>query len=141
MITSNDRLPHISDQQNLYNLEGGEPESQTEKICKSGILNLGSDKKDARLGRDDISYIQSEISKRKRLKYGYRDLVSYVLCCVICRRKKSLKKRLKKHVLVEKGRKKLAKELDAVTIVKSIRQLKLLTKILMNNQQKLLLGF
>ncbi len=48
---------------------------------------------------------------------------------------------LRKHKLFEKGKKKLFGELDCISIIKAIRQLKLLTQVFLNDKQKLLLRF
>lgn len=60
---------------------------------------------------------------RSIFKYGLVDILGYYMCCAYCRKKKNLIKnpRLRKHVLLEKGKDKLDSEMDAVTLVRSIR--------------------
>lgn len=71
------------------------------------------------------------------------DIRNYICSCICCKTTKRIKlnPELKKHVIYERGSKKLLQELDCVTLLRSIRQLKLLTNIFLNQNQKLMLRF
>jgi hypothetical protein len=69
------------------------------------------------------------ILNRARFEYGINDMMKYIAYCICLRKKKHLAKDplLRKFALFKKGKQKLMHELDCVTLVKSIRMVKLLT--------------
>ena len=52
-----------------------------------------------------------------------------------------LRPRFRDHLYFEIGQEKLLEELDWVTIIKAVRQLKLLTQVLLSKKQKFLMKF
>jgi len=86
---------------------------------------------------------ERSINERRVFKYGYWLIFHYILCWVKCRKEKSmrLKKNFRDQVYYNVGQDKLVNELDWVTIIKSIRRLKILTQILLNKKQRFLLKF
>ncbi|CAI2358867.1 unnamed protein product [Moneuplotes crassus] len=94
----------------------------------------------------DISLLpkmEKSMRERRVFKYGYIDILHYLFCCVVCRRKRSmrLKPRFRDHLYYEIGEEKLLDELDCVTIIKAVRQLKILTHVLFDKKQKFLMKF
>jgi hypothetical protein len=61
-------------------------------------------------------------------KYGLKDIIQYFLNFGCWRKKKTMAMdpSMRKHVLFDKGSDKLNDELDCITILKSIRNLKLM---------------
>lgn len=86
---------------------------------------------------------QKSMNERRVFKYGYCLILHYIFCWVRCRNEKSMryKKHFRDQVYYNVGQEKLVDELDWVTIVKSIRRLKMLTQILLSKKQKFLLKF
>jgi hypothetical protein len=82
--------------------------------------------------------------RRSRLMYGYGEILHYLCHCMCLKRRGfflSNRHLEKKHLLYEKGVKKLEKELDIVNLVRSIRQLKLMASVLIGPSERLLLKF
>ncbi|CAI2385568.1 unnamed protein product [Moneuplotes crassus] len=92
---------------------------------------------------DILQKCEQSMRERKVFKYGYKDILHYLLCCAFCRRKRSmrLKPGFREHLYFEIGQEKLLDELDCITIIKAVRQLKLLTAVLLNKRQKFLMKF
>lgn len=92
---------------------------------------------------DILEKCQKSMYERRGFKYGYRSILHYIFCCVICRRKNSMRYKpgFRDHLYFEVGQEKLLDELDCVTIIKSIRRLNILTQILLNKRQKFMIKF
>lgn len=90
-----------------------------------------------------LSKIEHSMRQRRILNYGYKEIWHYLWWCVICRRKKSLRRKpgFRDHLYFEVGQEKLLDELDWVTLIKSIRNLKILTQLLLKKRQKFLIKF
>ena len=86
---------------------------------------------------------QKSMNERRVFKYGYWLILHYIFWCVKCRKEKSMRKKrnFRDHVYYNVGQIKFVDELDWVTIIKSIRRIKMLTQILLNKRQKFLLKF
>jgi len=86
---------------------------------------------------------EKSMRDRRVFKYGYLSIFHYILCWVVCRRDKSLrtKPKFRDHVYFSVGQEKLHDELDCVTIIKSIRKLRILTQLLLTKKQKFLIKF
>jgi len=71
---------------------------------------------------------------RIRFKYSTKDIIASVFRCIPCRSRKQLRdnRNLRSHYYFAKGEDKLQDELDVVTLLKSVRQLRLLTMALLN---------
>ena len=80
---------------------------------------------------------------RKRFKYTLIDVFNYISRCIYCRDLKANrhKKKFKNHFLYEKCEEALKTELDVVSLLRQARKTKLLTQILLNQRQKMLLRF
>jgi hypothetical protein len=87
---------------------------------------------------------------RKRFMYTVKDIVSYVLKCICLRRikfrkfrgsKEEWRKTLKKHYQYDVGEDKLQDELDVVTLLKTIRRVKIISNIVMTQTQNMFLNF
>eukprot|EP00347_Sterkiella_histriomuscorum_P023757 403333491 len=91
----------------------------------------------------EINTILLNLINRKRFSYSGKDILKYLFNCICC---KSLSKirhseKFKKHFIFQKGEEKLLEELNVVNLLRTQRQVKLLTQVLMNQQQKLILRF
>ena len=86
---------------------------------------------------------EKSMRDRRVIKYGYLSILHYILCWVVCRRDKSMrtKPKFRDHVYFSVGQEKLHNELDCVTIIKSIRKLRILTQLLLTKKQKFLIKF
>jgi hypothetical protein len=103
------------------------------------IEDLKNSKKQA-LTPDDIRLVTLNLVNRKRFIYTARDVFHYILHC-ICLRKVKFRKLngnrekwrriLKKHYQFEEGEEKLQDELDVVTLLKTIRRVKIMSNIIM----------
>ena len=91
----------------------------------------------------DKDRLLDEMDRRDRFTYTLRDVWDYIGHCICCKSIKKIKldPELKKHIIYKRGSKKLLHELDCITFLKSIRQLKLITQIFLNQNQKLMLRF
>lgn len=78
---------------------------------------------------EDISQILVDLINRHRFNYRPRDILAYIFKCLCCRRKQTLRdsETNLKHFLFEKAEEKLESELDIITLLKSMRKLKLMT--------------
>ncbi|CDW80220.1 UNKNOWN [Stylonychia lemnae] len=95
------------------------------------------------LNKNEKESMLDMIMNRQRFNYSLTDLFNYLLRLGCCTKNKYLmmRKSMKKHALFGKGQEKLQDELDCVTLLKSIRSLKLLVQVFMNENQKMLLRF
>ncbi|CDW91161.1 UNKNOWN [Stylonychia lemnae] len=95
------------------------------------------------LEQKEKDQIVEQIFGRLRFKYSFKDILSYLLRFACCLKYKSmmLNQKLRKHALFDKGQEKLLEELDCVTLLKSIRTLKLFQQVFLNENQKLLMKF
>ncbi|CDW79542.1 UNKNOWN [Stylonychia lemnae] len=91
----------------------------------------------------DLNSILLNLINRKRFKYTALNILEYVFSCLCLKRGTSLKykQKFKKHFIFKKGQDKLLEELDIVSILKSMRQVKLLTQVLLNQRQNMILKF
>ena len=90
-----------------------------------------------------ITALKEFIFNRKVFKYGYLDILQYLACWVLWRRRMSVKRnlRLRNHSYYRVGAEKLEDELDWISVIKAIRQLKIISKVLLNNKQNFLMKF
>jgi len=86
---------------------------------------------------------ETSMRNRRVFKYGYLSIFHYIFCWVACRRDKAMrtKPKFRDHVYFSVGQEKLHNELDCVTIIKSIRKLRILTQLLLTKKQKFLIKF
>jgi len=72
-----------------------------------------------------------------------KEICKYIFGCVWCAKKQRLRNKpsLKSHFYYQKGENKLINELDVVTLLKSIRNLNLLTNTLLSQKQRMLMRF
>lgn len=112
-------------------------------------VNTGEIVRDLRFKRSltdlDLRLVLNNLINRMRFHYTWQDIAQYVLKCMCCRRKRSHKgsrslweKRLG---TFDKGEHKLWQELDVLTLLRSIRQTKLLTQAMLDQRQRMLLLF
>ena len=88
--------------------------------------------------------IKKLLFDRGVFRYPLKTVLHYVFCCASCRRIKQNAKssnHFRWHMLYDQGEGKLQEELDCITFLKTIRQLKLLTQVLLTRKQKLMLRF
>jgi len=87
---------------------------------------------------------------RRRFLYTGKDILEYMARCLCLRSVKFLKfsgtreewnQAMRKHYHYKEGEDKLFDELDVVSLLKSMRRVKLLTQTLLSQRQKLLLKF
>jgi hypothetical protein len=100
-----------------------------------------------KLQTSDVTTILNEALSRKRLVYGTRDLLVYMFKCICYRSQSSLVRaqaksaEIRKQFFFEKATDHLQRELDIKTLLMSIRKLKLLTSVIMDQRQRFLLKF
>jgi hypothetical protein len=87
----------------------------------------------------DLRLILNNLINRMRFHYTWQDITQYVLKCMCCRRKRYHDKSSpnqslwqKRQATFEKGEHKLWQELDVLTLLRSIRQTKLLTQAMLD---------
>jgi hypothetical protein len=80
---------------------------------------------------------------RKRFIYTQGDVMGYLVRCACCRdvRRGRRQERMRKHFLFDKCLENMNLELDVVALLKQARQTRVLTQILLNQRQKMLLRF
>ena len=103
-----------------------------------------SGRRDTNDENDNImSMIKNEISQRKFLKYTFYSIIKYYVWWMIWRSKSWLRSHSdsRKHLYHQIGRYKLHKELDIINLVRSVRELKTLSSILMSKHQILLVKY
>ncbi|CDW73325.1 UNKNOWN [Stylonychia lemnae] len=95
------------------------------------------------LQENQIIRIIDEILIRSRFKYGFEMILDYLAKCLCLRSLQKLSKNqsYKKHFLFKRGIEKLEQELDVVNLLRSIRQLRLLTQVILPLRSRLLLKF
>jgi hypothetical protein len=84
------------------------------------------------LRTNDVKDILSNLIDRVRFTYTFGDILKSALCCL---------KPTKTHAHLLVGERKLRNELDVITLVRAVRELKLLTHVLLNQRQRFLLRF
>ena len=90
-----------------------------------------------------IEALKEFIFNRKVFNYGYLDIIQYLGWWVFWRRRISIKRNLKlrNQSYYRVGADKLEEELDWISVIKSIRKLKLISKVLLTNKQNFLMKF
>ena len=102
------------------------------------------------MNSSEIHTILINLINRRRFNYTMKDILYFILRC-LCFRKIKLKKyrgtredwqqNIKKHYQFDEGEDKLFDELDVITLLKTMRRVKLLTQTLLTQQQKMVLRF
>ncbi|CDW78338.1 UNKNOWN [Stylonychia lemnae] len=88
--------------------------------------------------------VLDDISQRFRFQYSIIKTLQYFFCCVpitsiCCKKRYRVKNR--EHLLFEKGLDKLAKEFDALSLIKMMKDVKIMTQIIFNPMQQILMNF
>lgn len=70
-----------------------------------------------------------DIINRERFNYSGKMILAYIFKCMCLMRKKTMRDnpKTKHHFLFERAQEKLDQELDVITLLKSLRKLKLMT--------------
>ncbi len=89
-------------------------------------------KNKSKLEENDVQNVLMNLIKRRRFKYTSSDILKYVFKCLCMRKIKKQTEKLKKHFIYDKGAEKLQEELNIITLLKTIRQVKLLTQVLLS---------
>ena len=87
----------------------------------------------------DVGKLLLNLINRSRFEYRVRDILEYIAKCVCCR--SAIRDNYKKHHLYNKCVQKVQHDLDIVNMLKQDRQTKLLSQIVLDQRQKLLLRF
>ncbi|CDW90345.1 UNKNOWN [Stylonychia lemnae] len=97
----------------------------------------------SKIETQDKENLIAEVFSRQRFNYTCRDIGNYILRCGCLRspKKMIMDPKMKKHVIFSKGTNKLMNELDCITLLKSLRMMKLITQVFLNQNQKLILRF
>ncbi|CDW79323.1 UNKNOWN [Stylonychia lemnae] len=97
----------------------------------------------SKLTLKDINQLFTEVLTRKRFKYTFYQMISYISNCIFLRKKKHLKNSPTtiQHFLYHKANQRLEQELDVVNLVRSIRKLRLLAKVILSQRSRILLKF
>ena len=84
-----------------------------------------------------------EIFERTLFRYSITDLLKEYCCCYCMRKKNSWRNkiRFRRQYLFEKGLKKLNNNFDALSLLKSMQLLQLISPILFDPSQKLMMNF
>ena len=102
------------------------------------------------LNPNEVYTIITNLINRKRFNYTLGDIVHFILRCLCFRKikfkkfsgsKEDWQKNVKKHYQFNEGEDKLFDELDVITLLKTMRRVKLLTQTLLTQQQKMVLRF
>jgi len=102
------------------------------------------------LSQPELQLALKNIINRARFHYSGSDALDFLVRCLCVRKirfsktkmsKEEWSETVRKHYLYQKGADKLAKELDVVAILKTLRRVKLLTQTLITQRQKMLLRF
>jgi hypothetical protein len=116
----------------------------TENVTNLPDFNIISQQIKSRpLTSQIIEYFKLLIADRQPFHFTFKQVVFYYCCCVPLRANKTLKNSrfFKNQFFFVKGTRKLSKETDVVNFVRAARQLKLLTDVMLNKKQKILLKF
>mmetsp|Transcript_3313 Transcript_3313/g.3290 ORF Transcript_3313/g.3290 Transcript_3313/m.3290 type:complete len:96 (+) Transcript_3313:784-1071(+) len=92
---------------------------------------------------EHINSVTMAIIQRKRFHYKVSEIIDYLKKFLCFRNVYSMKTRpeIKKHFYFEKAEKKLCKELDVINLLKSIRNMKLMSQTLLTQRHRMLLKF
>ena len=90
-----------------------------------------------------LSKLNYSIKSRKAFKYTYLDIIHFFLCWAYWRSKKTMRthKSFRNHLYYKIGEEKLYNELDWISLIKTIRHQKILTRLLFSKYQELLIKF
>ena len=118
-----------------------------------GNISIDSEEDDASLQikkmkemtSDTVNSLIISMITRKRLIYKFKDIMLYVIRCFCIRdlqkAKRSNPAAARKHIYLAKAEDKLTHELDIMTLVKSVRSLRLLSQVILSQRNKMLLKF
>eukprot|EP00347_Sterkiella_histriomuscorum_P017330 403349798 len=122
---------------NDFKLKKMEERIQSEKVADYFEKNATN------LSQKEKENLTSTLLRRLRFQYTLKDIFEFIFRCGCFMKKKNmiLKKSMRKHALFVKGEDKLQDELDCVTLLKSIRSLKLLIQVFLNENQKMFMKF
>eukprot|EP00347_Sterkiella_histriomuscorum_P013629 403363988 len=131
---------------NLKQIFGEEKDQSGSKVIGLSKNNYNTNlqrklKHEEYLGDQDIDTILMNLIKRKRFNYTIKDITTYIFKCLCLRKQRNFKLNHKQHFIFQKGEKKLQDELNVVTLLKSIRQVKLLSQALLSQRQNTILKF
>ncbi|CDW71370.1 UNKNOWN [Stylonychia lemnae] len=142
-----EQLPfQLSQEQEIVMTEHSNDQKAREIQLNEDVENLKMDKiiKDKKeLQEEDLNSILLNLIKRKRFSYTGRNILEYIVNCLCLKKIKTLKhqKAYKNQFIFKKGQDKFLDELDVISILKSMRQVKLLTQVLLNQRQNMILKF
>lgn len=96
-----------------------------------------------KLKEDDVNNVILTLINRKRFKYSASDILAYVYRCMCLRKVKENRRdgRFKPHFFFKKCEELLNEELDIVSIMKHARLTNMLSQIILNQKQKMLMRF
>ncbi|TNV85024.1 hypothetical protein FGO68_gene16794 [Halteria grandinella] len=137
-----ERLFKSSFLKQLYQVAAPKPVNSKIKIPPIDFVLDDIDNHDA--SDSILKNILDTILLRKRFGYGYPEIFHFLIkcrCLVSRHRKKDQSSMDKSHLLYDKGNAKLGHELDIINLVRSIRQLRLLSQVLIGPTERMLLKF
>jgi len=90
---------------------------------------------------ENLKSLFTSIINRTVFAYTTKNVWEYIVFCVRCRKRGSLKrnKLFRKQYLYSRGVGKLQQELDAIHILRTLRQQKLLSSVMLSEKQRVLL--
>jgi hypothetical protein len=98
-----------------------------------------------RIDKDTVNSLLISMITRKRFLYTFKDMVLYVIRCFCIRDLQSARKKnpkaARKHIYLAKAEDKLTHELDIMTLIKSVRNLRLISQVILSQRNKMLLRF
>ena len=120
---------------------------QTKRSMLKTVTLVDNENKENDVNKDRkrriFETIRFVIFNRQKFNYNWYDICEYILCCIRCRRNKSIRKipKYRKHAYYNVGEEKLLNELDVISVIKAIRSLEAINKVLFTREQRLLLKF
>lgn len=103
---------------------------------------IGKVEKDEPVNESYLKLILNFLLLRTRLQYGYREIMHYLIKCRCLRMNRANASDYdKRHLLYQRGKQKLDRELDVVNLLKATRQLKLMSQFILTKEQRMLLKF
>lgn len=105
------------------------------------IEEIANDERLTSLNDSDRNSILQTLTSRRNFHFGLWDQVKHFMAFGCFRPKNPLDPTIRKQSLFEKGIELLPKDLDAINLIKSLKTLKVLTKVVLTKQQRFLLKF
>ncbi|CDW84258.1 UNKNOWN [Stylonychia lemnae] len=100
-------------------------------------------KEDKTVSQEDVNQILADLINRRRFRYTSKDILTYLFQCLCLRKTRTLRENnvYKNHYLFMKAQDKLDQELDVITLLRSLRKLRLMNSTLLNQKNRMIMRF